>query len=359
MATSTPTPRRDNLSPTVVMVLEALEMVVKYEQKEDEDPIGIRRVAFTVSFLNKASDDLFLWAQSTEVKTPEAKGNVAEVLRTKPDIPGALVTIRSEFDHNQNKIAGRLIEVAELIKVDPELKDELFAVIPFTFPHLEVEDKDSPEAKVNKLLSDAKAVPLRVDWKNNGDPKTCWKIFHSDGIVTYVPVEHPGVSHLEELWEAGTPLKLSNILKVETRKRKASDASAGDADPTCTPSAMTRTAKLQQDMEKARDDKVRAILPKIQMRQAALKRANRAMSDDVVTFRSYGWAKYEIEYRNRFVPQAQRDQVTQSAWDLLFGTKHLNLDTTGLRNADTFYYRYKQRENGYSHLEERDGRTDP
>ena len=343
------------------MILEALETVVKYEQKEgeDEDPIGIRRVAFTLSLLNKAGDDLFLWAQNSEVKSPLAEANVAKALRGLPDIPGALVTIRSEFDHNQNKIAGRLIQIADLIKADPDLKTELFAVIPFTFPHLEIEDKDSPEAKVNKLLSDARAVPLRVEWKNNGGPKIYWKILHSDGIVIYVPTEHPGVSHLEELWAAETPLKLSNILKVETRKRKASDASAGDAEPTCTPSAMTRTAKLQQDMEKARDDKVRAILPKIVARQTALKRNNRAMSDDVVKFRSYGWAKYEIEYRNRFVPQDQQDQVTQSAWDLLFGTRHLNLDTIGLRNVDTFYDRYKQRLNGYSHAEERDGRTDP
>jgi len=112
-------------------------------------------------------------------------------------------------------------------------------------------------------------------------------------------------------------------------------------------------------MEKARDDKVRAILPKIQVRQAALKRANPAMSEDVVKYRSYGWAKYEIEYRNRFVPPESREKVTHSAWDLLFGTKHLNLGTTELRNVDAFYDRYKQRLTGYSHAEERDGRNDP
>jgi len=131
---ATPTPSRDNLSPTVVMILEALEMVVKYEQKEEEDPIGVRRVAFTASLLTKASDDLLLWAQNTEVRSPKGIVNVAKALRDLPDIGGALVTIRSEFDHNKNKIGGRLIQIADLIKADPDLKAELFAVVPFTFP---------------------------------------------------------------------------------------------------------------------------------------------------------------------------------------------------------------------------------
>ena len=358
------TPKQDDLSRTGTMILQALQMVVEYEQKKREDPIGLRRIAFMGSLMDKAPNDLFLWTQST-VTSPQGVAHTAKALRQMPDFAGALATIRSEFEVNQTKIGGRLKQIVTLIQVDPDLKSELFAVIPFSFPKTkleleededEVEIVDSPEAKVNKLLSDARAVPRRVERTSETQPNVIqahWKIIHNDGIIIYVPSDHPGVSHLEELQEAGTQLNLSNIFKLKSLKRKASDASVDDPQP-----ALTRTARLQMEMERARDDKVRAIKLKIPLRQAALKRANPALSDDVVTYRSYGWAKYEIELRNRFVPPENRDQVTQSAWDLLFGTRHLNLNSTQLTNVDTFYGRYKSRQPTYSHVEERDGRSD-
>jgi hypothetical protein len=109
-------------------------------------------------------------------------------------------------------------------------------------------------------------------------------------------------------------------------------------------------------MEKSRDDKVRAIKPKIKERQNYLKRALPAMTDESIKLRSLGWAKHEIEYRNRFQPQGMRAQVTQSAWDLLFGAQGYKLSTAELGNVDVHYEKCKKHEKGYDILLKSDGR---
>jgi len=348
------------ITPADETIIKELTGILQYVPEDEEDEIGIKRVAFIASLLDKADDDLFLWAQSTAVTSPDVATRIAPCLREKMDIAGAIATLSSELQHNKNKIGGRMLNVIDLINGDSDLKNQLSQVLP---KERNAEELDTAElnavTKVSECLSHAKAVPTRVNGKLNSTRgyEEFWKIEHGDGIYIYVPVGHPGVSHLENLHKEGTPLTLTNIFQdvpTEPRKRSSSDA---DLDDPLTPSnRTTRNQTIYLQMEKSRDDKVRAIKPKIKERQQHLTRILPAMTEESIKLRSLGWAKYEIENRNRFQPQGMRAQVTQSVWDLLFGAQGYNLSTAELCNVDVHYQKYKDHEKGYDILLKSDGR---
>ena len=343
------------INPTDEATIDALTEVLQYIPDDNDDEIGIKRVAFIASLLTKASDDLFLWTQSMKALSPAIAARVAPNLRKDLDIAGAIATLDSELANNKDKLGGRMLETINLINGDDDLKTLLYEVYP--------QDSDVAiahvENKVDEYLSLAKAIPIRIHAqlkRDGGDSEDCWRIEHGDGIHIFVPATHPDVSHLEVLHKEGTALTLSNIFKdnsTEDRKRTSSDAALDDPK---TPSRTTRTQTVNLLMEKSRDDKVRGIKPKITERRKHLTRILPAMTCETIKFRSFGWAKYEIEYRNRFVPQELRAQVTQSVWDTLFGTKGFNLDTTELRNVDMYYQRYKDHNVGYDLSIKTDGR---
>jgi len=348
------------ITPVDETIIKALSGILQYVPEDEEDEIGIKRVAFIASLLDKADDDLFLWAQSTAVTSPDVAARIAPCLREKMDIAGAIATLSSELQNNKNKIGGRMHDVIDLINGDSDLKDQLFQVLP---QDRNTEELDTTACnaviKVGKCLSHAKAVPTRVNGKLNSTRgyEEFWKIEHGDGIYIYVPVAHPGVGHLETLHKEGTALTLTNIFQdvpTEPRKRSSSDAALDDPE---TPSQRTtRTQTTALLMEKSRDDKVRAIKPKIKERRQLLTRLLPAMTGESIKLRALGWAKYEIENRNRFQPQEMRAQVTQSVWELLFGAQGYNLDATELRNVDVHYQRYKDHAKGYDILPKLDGR---
>jgi len=347
----------NKITPANETILDALAGILQYVPEDNDDEIGIKRVAFIASLLDKADDDFFLWAQSTTVGSPEGAARVASRLRKDMDIAGAIATLSSELENNKNKIGGRMLEVIDLINGDRDLKDQLFQVLP---QDRNTEDLDTAAViKVGECLSHAKAVPTRINAKLNSTRgyEEHWKIEHGDGIYIFVPVAHPGVSHLETLHKEGTALTLTNIFQdvpTEPRKRSSSDADLDDPETPSTRTTRNQTINLL--MEKSRDDKVRAIKPKIKERQQHLTRLLPAMTDESIKLRSLGWAKYEIENRNRFQPQGMRAQVTQSVWELLFGAQGYNLDATELRNVDVHYQRYKEHAKGYDILLKLDGR---
>ena len=78
--------------------------------------------------------------------------------------------------------------------------------------------------------------------------------------------------------------------------------------------------------------------------------------DSLIRYRSFGSAKYEVEYRKRFQPKDQRAAVTESVWEALFGEAHLNLTPSQLRNVEVYYEKYKAHASGYDLLAEKDGR---
>ena len=350
------------ITPADETIIKELYGILQYVSEDDHDEIGIRRVAFIASLLDKADDDLLLWTQGSTATTPDVAARIATNLRKEMDIAiaGAITTLTSELQHNQNKIGGRMLNVIHLINADSDLRDQLSQVLP---QERNAEELDTAELnaviKVSECLSHAKAVPTRVNGKLNSTRgyEEFWKIEHGDGIYIYVPVGHPGVSHLENLHKEGTPLTLTNIFQdvpTEPRKRSSSDA---DLDDPLTPSTRTtRNQTIYLQMEKSRDDKVRNIKPKIKERQLYLKRILPAMPDELIKLRSLGWAKYEIENRNRFQPQEKRLQVTESAWELLFGAQEYNLSTADLCNVDVHYQRYKEHAKGYDILLKLDGR---
>jgi len=350
----------NKITPVNETIIDALTGILQYVPEDDDDEIGIARVAFIASLLTKANDDLFLWAQSTTVGSPAVAARVAPSLRKNMDIAGAIATLSSELENNQNKVGGRMLEVIDLINGDRDLYDQLFHVLP---QDRNTEDLDTTVRnaviKVGKYLSHAKAVPTRINAKLNStrDTEECWRIEHGDGIHIFVPVTHPGVSHLETLRKEGTELTLTNIFKdvpTEPRKRTSSDAALDDPETPSTRTTRTQTINLL--MEKSRDDKVRAIKPKIRERRQLLTRLLPAMTSESIKLRALGWAKYEIENRNRFQPHEMRAQVTQSVWELLFGAHEYNLDTTELRSVDVYYQRYKDHVKGYDISPKLDGR---
>jgi len=350
------------ITPADETIIKELSGILQYVSEDDHDEIGIKRVAFIASLLDKTDDDLFLWTQSTTATTPDVAARIATNLRKEMDIAvaGAITTLVSELQHNKNKIGGRMLNVIHLINDDSDLRDQLSQVLP---QERNTEELDTAALnaviKVSECLSHAKAVPTRVTVKLNSIRgfEEHWKIEHGDGTYIFVPAGHPGVSHLETLHKAGTALTLTNIFQdvpTEPRKRSSSDA---DLDDPLTPSTRTtRTQTIALSMEKSRDDKVRAIKPKIKERQQHLTRILPAMTEESIKLRSLGWAKYEIENRNRFQPQGMRAQVTQSVWDLLFGAQGYNLSTAELCNVDVHYQRYKDHEKGYDILLKSDGR---
>jgi len=347
------------ITPVHEATIDALTEILQYVPEDDDDEIGIKRVAFIASLLTKADDDLFLWAQSTTVGSPEVAARVAPRLRKYMDIAGAIATLSSELENNQNKIGGRMLEVIDLINGDRDLYDQLFKVLPQDRNAEDDITVSNAVIKVGKYLSHAKAVPTRIKAKLDTTQASveCWRIEHGDGINIFVPVAHPGVSHLETLCKEGTELTLTNIFKdvpTEPRKRTSSDAALDDPD---TPSTRTtRNQAINLLMEKSRDDKVRAIKPKIKERRQLLTRLLPAMTSESIKLRTLGWAKYEIENRNRFQPHEMRAQVTQSVWELLFGAQGYKLDTTELRNVDVYYQRYKDHAKGYDISPKLDGR---
>jgi len=348
------------ITPADETIIKELTGILQYVPEDEKDEHGIKRVAFIASLLDKADDDLFLWAQSTAVTSPDVASRIAPCLREKMDIAGAIATLSSELQHNQNKIGGRMLDVIELINGDSDLKNQLSQVLPKERNKEELDTADlNAVTKVREYLSHAKAVPIRVNGKLKSvrGYEAFWKIAHGDGVYIYVPVGHPGISHLENLHKEGTDLTLTNIFQgipTEPRKRSSSDA---DLEDPLTPSQRTtRTQTIYLQMEKSRDDKVRNIKPKIKERQNHLARNLPAMTEESIKLRSLGWAKHEIEYRNRFQPQGMRAQVTQSAWDLLFGAQGYKLSTAELGNVDVHYEKYKKHEKGYDILLKSDGR---
>jgi hypothetical protein len=256
------------------------------------------------------------------------------------------------------------MEIVEIIKGDNNLYEKLFSVIPSApcdngpeeDEDVEVDPEDEVETKVDYLLAGADSVPERIEIKLNGHRENMWAISHSDGIVTYVPVNHPHVKRFEKMHNEGTEITLANAFK-QVRKRKVDDTDLEDQDLSMqrTPPRSTRTASLQTSMEKARDDKVRNIQPLIQTRQSYLKRANLGLPPSSILLRTLGWAKYELEYRNRFQPKANRHAVTRAAWELLFGPSHYNLSSDQLVNVDVHYARYKHGDEGYDVMAHKDG----
>ena len=254
------------INPTDDATIDALTEVLQYIPDDNNDEIGIKRVAFIASLLTKASDDLFLWTQSMAAMSPAIAARVAPNLRKDMDIAGAIATLDSELANNKDKLGGRMLETINLINGDHDLKTQLYEVFP--------QDPDVAivhvENKVDEYLSLAKAIPIRIhaQLKTDCDSEDCWRIEHGDGICIFVPATHPDVSHLEVLHKEGTALTLSNIFKdnsTETRKRTSSDAALDDPK---TPSRTTRTQTVNLLMEKSRDDKVRAIKPKIKERRS-------------------------------------------------------------------------------------------
>ena len=254
-----------------------------------------------------------------------------------------------------------MLRVIHLINDDSDLRNQLSQVLPreLNAEELDTADLNAAELKVREYLSHAKAVPTRVDGKLKSARgyDTYWKIAHGDGVYIYVPTNHPGISHLENLHKEGTDLTLINIFQgVSTELRKRSSSDADLQDPLTPSQRTTRALTIHLQMEKSRDDKVRNIKPKIVERQNHLKRVLPVMTEESIKLRSLGWAKHEIEYRNRFQPQGMRAQVTQSAWDLLFGAQGYKLTTAELDSVDVHYEKYKKHENGYDILINSDGR---
>ena len=365
-----------NEDPGTDHVLKSFEEMVSYLQDDGEDEIGVRRVKFMGSLLTAAPDGLLFWTQGVRIGTPENAARFAPLVRSEINLPGALDVIATELNHSKTKIGGRIQEIVDLINSDPTLKAELFAVVPYIIPEdqtaeparedgpeddtedLDESKLEATESKLDMLLADASELPIRVNTKAVKGAPVHWKIEHSDGIIIYIPVDHPDVSHLEVLSEAGIPLTLSNVHKYQARKRTASEASLDQEDPTTETPRTTCKATLKLLMEKARDDKVRAIKIKIRERQALLQRLNPGLTSDTIQFRSFGWAKYEVEYRNRFSPRENRMAVTQSVWESLFGPTHFNLDSAQLKNVDVHYDRYKNHHAGYDIDATKDGCVD-
>jgi len=346
------------ITPADGTVIKELTGILQYVPEDEKDESAIKRVAFIASLLDKADDDLLLWTQGSSATTPEVAASIATNLRKEMEIAiaRAIATLSSELDHNKNKIGGRLLNMIHLISNDSDLKNQLSQVLP---KERNKEELDAAELKVREYLSHAKAVPIRVDGKVKSARgyDTYWKIAHGDGVYIYVPVDHPGISHLENLHKEGTDLTLINIFQgVSTELRKRSSSDADLQDPLTPSQRTTRALTIHLQMEKSRDDKVRNIKPKIVERQNHLKRVLPVMTEESIKLRSLGWAKHEIEYRNRFQPQDKRLQVTQSAWDLLFGAQGYKLTTAELDSVDVHYEKYKKHEKGYDILINSDGR---
>ena len=358
------TPVHDRATDVFLDTLEGIVQCVQGDG-EEEAQIGIRRVEFFAALLEVAPDHLILWAQNTTAGTPETVSIIAPGLREKLNLTLAIEIVQAEFHHSKNKVGGPLTEVVDIINSSNELYHKLFDVIPRVEPckedngleeedDLEADPKDEVETKVDNLLAGADSIPERVEVKINGEHQMCWAITHSDGVMTYVPAEHPHVKHLEKLHNEGTKLTLANSFKLIC-KRKVAETDLKEQNLESTPPRSTCKKALQTSMEKARDDKVRNILPVIESRQAYLKRANPGLTASSILLCSLGWAKYEIEYRNRFQPKNRRQEVTHSAWELLLGPTHCTLDSAMLVNIDVHYDRYKHGCDGYDVVANKNG----
>jgi hypothetical protein len=347
------------------VVLKALEDVVQYiPGEEDEDEIGVRRVAFFNTFLKALPDHLLLWTQSVEIPEGMTASLLAPGVRLKLDLPGTIATLASEFDQSQNKVSPRLQEVVDMINSHKDVYAELHGVIPHDDPEedgtrgnglkIDTDLEDEAVTKVYMLLEDADRLPTRVNVKFDDNWEKRWAIKHSDGVVTYVPVDHPQVKHLEELYAAGLPITVGKVARTTPRKRKSIEDPIDESNK-ATPGRTTRKTSLANLMEKACADKVRDIKLLIPGRRALLQRLNPGMPESMILLRALGWAKREMEYRNRFQPSEHRDAVARNAYELLIGPVNFNLDSAQIKNVEVHYDRYLHRQHGYHIDEKRDG----
>jgi hypothetical protein len=348
------------------VVLKALEDVVQYIPGEDGDEIGVRRVAFLATFLKALPDHLLLWTQSVEVPEGVSASVLAPGVRFKMDLPGTVATLASEFERSQNKVSPRLQEVVDVINSDKDVYAELFGVIPHDQPKedgvpedddglkVDTDLEDDAFTKVDMLLADADGIPNRVEVKLHGEREMRWEITQSDGVITFVPANHPDVKHLEELHAAGLPITLGKATRTTPRKRKSIEDPIEESKKE-TPVRTTRKTSLANLMEKACADKVRDIKLLIPGRRALLQRLNPGMPENLILLRSLGWAKREMEYRNRFQPSEHRDAVARNAYELLIGPVNFNLDSAQIKNVEVHYDRYLHRQYGYHIDEKKDG----
>jgi hypothetical protein len=358
----------DDRALAIKVVLKALEDVVQYVPGEEgEDEIGVRRVAFFNTFLSVLPDHLLLWTQSVEIPEGMTASVLAPGVRLKLDLPGTIATLASEFDQSQNKVSPRLQEVVDVINSHRDVYAELHSVIPHDAPeedgtqgdneglNVNVDLEDDDMTVVDKILADADGIPDRVDVKLHGERETCWEITHSNGIHTYVPSNHPHVKHLETLHAAGQPITLGKATRATTpRKRKPTEDPIDESNKE-TPARTTRKTSLANLMEKACADKVRDIKLLIPGRRALLQRLNPGMPENLILLRALGWAKREMEYRNRFHPSEHRDAVARNAYELLIGPLNFNLDSAQIKNVEVHYDRYLHRQYGYHIDDKKDG----
>jgi len=339
-------------------VLDILTEVLRYTPGDDEADLALdaRRTVFMTSLLSNLGDTLFLWTQNVKCTTPAAEANFAAISRTKLDINGAIATLITDIDADFNNVTNEMTAILDHIVLNENLENELRSVIPPIAPRrLEITDHAANE-KVNQYLVEATSVPARMTLCINRVDYEMWKIVHGDGTHIHIPVEHPGVAHLEALLKDKIKITLSNChAPTVARKRKEpEDPTMEEEDTSTTP--QTRRALIQTKMEKARDDKVRDMVIKIKDRQTQLKKWTN-LDDDTIKYRSLGWAKYAIENRNRFFPQEYRLKVTESAWEKLFGVE-CKLNAEQLEQVQVYYLRYKGHEEGYDLSLKQDGRKE-
>ncbi len=113
------------ITPADETIIKELTGILQYVPEDEEDENGIKRVAFIASLLDKADDDLLLWTQGSTAATPNVAARIANNLRKEMDIAvaGAITTLTTELQHNQNKIGGRMLNVIHLINADSDLRD--------------------------------------------------------------------------------------------------------------------------------------------------------------------------------------------------------------------------------------------
>jgi hypothetical protein len=334
---------------------EVLQHVV--DDGEEEMTFAAVRAAFFISLMKKASDGLLLWMFGTTC-TPKSEASIARTLREEPNAALAMGTISSAIRAEENNVGGRLQQVVDLIINDRSLHDELFSVLPrkeTKQDDLDFEPEDN-KTKVEEILASASQLPNRVGVTTDGkDRKYYWAITQADGVETHVPVEHPDVQHLEELNSANVPLTLSNVVKPDPGKRKSFGAE--DTKPKKMEPPKTRKTTLEHRMALARDTKVCNAKHEIPKRQNQLRQVNPGLGPITIGLRALGWAKYHIEACNRFQPEEKRFEVTQIAWEKLFGPNEFNLSTKELISVDVHYNRYKSNppHSGYHHQIHKDG----
>ena len=332
-------------------IYKAFDKVARYQPKDDNDPIGVKRVSFLSDLLGEISDEAVISLHGSKSVTPKTRPQIAQIYRKDQDLKLVTKKLLEELSTTSDEKPSALLnEILLAINNDNDLKSRLLAVMSKPESVKQVRIKFHHPKLLQHAMARSRTIPDRVDLEyRDGDVEYYWAVTQIDGVVVKFPIGHPDVQHLEDLHAKNIPITMDNLHPVRegpnsvpevatTGTATGNDNSIAiqDSSSEDEPSTeqMTRKRKANRELriktDENRDNTIRKIHDKIATRRKILKKNYPSLGKHQILIRSLAWAKNHIKQVNRFKDKALRPMVLEMIWQTLFGPTQYHVKESDL-----------------------------